>query len=173
MTNSATGVPVRLTEADIESANTYIVNFLQRTMVDGRKELARLQKKLAITYWVIIALSVVMFAIGIWLLSVPVRTAVQGNADLFKSLIAGGFGIADLAALFLFRPVERIHRLMGDMSQVFLALNCFQTEFSLRLLEMNLKDRPTIGKASEYISLAAEKSIKWVEEYFEKIKVWE
>ena len=173
MANAAQGVPVKMSQQDIEGANTYIVNFLQRTMVDGRRELSRLQKKLSITYWVIIGLSIVMFIIGIWLLSVPVRTIFTATPDVYKSLITGGFGIADLVALFFFRPLERIHKLMGDMSQVFLALNSFQSQFSLRLLEMDLKDRATIGKACEHIGAEAKNSIKMIEDYFEKVKMLE
>jgi hypothetical protein len=170
MPNSTQGVAVNMTKEDIEKANTYIVKFLQGTMTEGQKQLNRLQKKLSITYWVIIGLSIVMFGIGVWLLTVPVRTIFSGATEVYKSLIAGGFGIADLTALFFFRPLERIHRLMGDMSQVLLALNSFQSQFNLRLLEMNLEDRPTIGKACDYISAAAEKSIKLVEDYFEATK---
>jgi hypothetical protein len=108
-----------------------------------------------------------MFALGIVLISVPVFAAFRGQISELQSLISAGFGIADLAALFLFRPLERIHGLMGDMSQIILALNGYQTQVGLRLMEMNAAERQTLGRAAEYISTAAKDSIKLVQDYFE------
>jgi hypothetical protein len=137
-------------------------------MEKNKKEIGKLELKLSITYWVIIALSIIMFLIGTVLLFVPFITAVKGQMKIFESLVSGGFGIADLAALFLFRPIERIHKLMGDMSQVLLALNNYQTQLGLRLLQMDINVRPTIGDACDKIAKAAEDSIKLIENYFEK-----
>jgi len=170
MANQTQIVAIEMTDEEIKNSNRSIVDFQQNAMINGRKELGRLQKKLAITYWVIIGLSIIMFIIGIGLLSVPVWTAFKGKLEVFNSLVTGGLGIADLAALFFFRPIERIHKLMGDMSQVFLALNNYQSQVALRLLEMNIKDRKTISVACDNIGKAAENCIKWIEEYFEKVK---
>jgi hypothetical protein len=79
----------------------------------------------------------VMFALGIVLISVPVVCAFREDISKLKSFIAAGFGIADLEALFLFRPLERICGLMGDMSQIILPLNSFQTQVGMPLMEMN------------------------------------
>lgn len=147
--------------------NTCIVDFLISTMSDGRGELGGLRTKLSITYWVIICLSIIMFAMGIVLLSVPVAAAFRSNISGLQSLTAAGFGIADLAGLFLFRPVERIHALMGDMSQITIALNSFQTQVGLRLLEMNANNEQTIEQAAEHICESAKGSIKLIQDYFE------
>lgn len=156
-----------MTVEERKRANDFIVRHLQGTMTDGRGELGGLRRKLSATYWVIIILSVIMFALGIALLTVPAAAAFRGQISELQSLIAAGFGIADLAALFLFRPLERIHRLMGDMSQITLALNSFQTQVGLRLMEMNAADRQTIGQAAGHVSAAAKDSIKLVQDYFE------
>jgi len=73
--------------------------------------------KLSITYWVIVCLSIIMFIIGIVLLSVPVAAAFNKSITIPQSLSAAGFGIADLAGLFFFKPIERIHGLMGDRAK--------------------------------------------------------
>ncbi len=167
MSDKTPDTSVMMTAEERKKANDFIVKHLQGTMIDGRGELGGLRRKLSATYWVIILLSVVMFALGIVLLSVPVVAAFRGQISELQSLIAAGFGIADLAALFLFRPLERIHGIMGDMSQIILALNSFQTQVGLRLMEMDSDKRPTMGQAAEHISAAAKDSIKLVQDYFE------
>src|SRR3989304_617410 len=86
-------------------ANEFIVQFLQNIMNDGKEELGKLRRKLSVTYWVIIFLSIIMFVVGIVLVSVPAIAAFRGDIDQLQSLITAGFGIADLAALFLFQPM--------------------------------------------------------------------
>ncbi len=149
-------------------ANKFLVKHLQAGFTDCRKELLELRDKLSITYWVIVVLSVVMFILGIVLLSVPVVSALTGEFDAVQSLIAAGFGIADLAALFLFRPVEQIHQLMGDMSQIALSLNSYQTQVGLRLLEMDVEDRSEMSKAADQVGMTTISVIKLVQNYFER-----
>jgi hypothetical protein len=161
-------VRIAMETDDIKKANREIVDFQNSSMGDSRKELHRLQRKLSVTYWVIIALSVIMFAIGIGLLSVPFLGGLAQKADMSKSIVSGSVGIADLAGLFFFKPLERIHKLMGDMSQIFMATNSYQAQVGLHLLQMDLEDRQTIGDASDKIAKAAEESIKLIEDYFEK-----
>jgi len=152
-------------------ANEFIVKFLQNIMDDGKVELGRLRRKLSVTYWVIILLSIIMFALGIMLLSIPAIAAFYGQIDKVQSLITAGFGLADLAALFLFRPIERIHKIMGDMSQIILALNSYQTQVGLRLMELDVTNRPSMGITAINVSEAAKESIKLVQDYFEAREV--
>ena len=151
----------------IQAANENIAHRLDATTLENKKELARLREKLSFTYWIIIVLSVVMFLVGIILISIPAIAAFMGNIDWLNSLIAAGFGIADLAALFFFRPLFRIHNIMGDMSQITLALNSYQVQLGLRLMEMEINDRSSIGKAAKEIDTAAVNSIRLVQKYFE------
>jgi hypothetical protein len=108
-----------------------------------------------------------MFILGVTLLSIPVYTVLTGKVSVLPSLVAGGFGIADLAALFLYGPIEKIHKLMGDMSQIIIAINNFQSQVGLRLMEMDSNERMTMGVASEKIGEAAAESIKLIQDYFE------
>jgi hypothetical protein len=56
---------------------------------------------------------------------------------------------------------------MGDMSQIIVSINSFQSQVALRLLEMDVEDRATIGTAAIRIGEAAKESIKLVQDYFE------
>jgi len=156
-----------ITEEERKKANDFIVQFLQTMMVDGKKELGKLRQKLSFTYWVIINLSIIMFAVGIVLLSIPAIAAFQGNIEMLQSLLSAGFGVIDLAGLFLFRPMERIHKTMGDMSQIILALNSYQTQVGLRLMELDITNRPSMGQTAVKVGDAAKESIKLVQDYFE------
>ncbi len=151
-------------------ANKFIVEHLHKTMRDSRTSFGGLRTKLTITYWVMIVLSIVMFTMGIVLLSVPVVAAFRNDISGLESLTSAGFGVVDLAGLFLFRPIDRIHSLMGDMSQITLALNSFRIQVGLRLIEMNSNNRATVGQAAEHVSQAAKDSIKLVQDYFEAKK---
>jgi hypothetical protein len=133
----------------------------------SRKDLRKLRRKLSETYWIVIVLSVIMFLIGIALLSAPIFAAFGSNLDKIKALAAGGFGVADLAGVFLLRPIERIHDLMGDMSQITMVLQSFQFQVDLRLLEMDVNDPNSVGKTAQDIGTAAKESIELVQNYFE------
>lgn len=157
-----------LSEAERGSANKSLVSHLDKILDGEREELHALRYKLAVTYWVIVVLSIIMFVVGIALLGVPVVKG-YGNAsgEMWQSLISGGLGVADLAALFLFKPMERIHRLMGDMGQITVALNSFQIHTALRLLQMDSTRRDSVGEAAQSIGDFGERVIKTIQKYFE------
>ncbi len=150
-----------------QKANQKGFESLHAVMREGHKELRMLRLRLTLTYWVVIILSVIMFALGVILLSVPAILLFQGHTAEMQAFIAAGFGLADLATLFLFRPIERIHRLMGDMSQISLALTSFQTQVELRLIQMDASSRSSVGQAAESIAAIAPAIIKLIQEYCE------
>ena len=152
---------------DCKHLNHKLINRSLDTVEISKKDLQTLRKKLSLTYWICIGLSIIMFIMGIVLLSVPVAAAFGSNIDKLNYLTAAGLGVADLAAVFLLRPIERIHDIMGDMSQITLALHSFQIQADLRLLEMKVTDRKTIGQAAGDIGAAAQESTKMVQDYFE------
>lgn len=157
-----------LDAAEAREKNESLVHQLHLALDENKTDIRKLRRKLTITFWVIIGLSLVTFAVGMLLLSVPVFAAFEGQMDKFESLIAGGFGIADLIGLVLYKPVEKIQKLMGDMSQLILTLNCNQTQMNLRLIEMDvINNRPSIGIAAEKICAATEKNVRTIQKYFE------
>jgi len=157
-----------LTDKGRRPANKSSNAFLNDAVRQGKQGLVDLRRKLSFTYWVILGLSAVMFFLGVIMLSVPVAAAWKGNIDLLTSLTAAGFGIADMGALYLFRPIERIQALMGDMSQITMVINSFQTQVSLRLEEMDETDPRSISRAARYIQQLSEASARQVETYFEE-----
>jgi endonuclease/exonuclease/phosphatase (EEP) superfamily protein YafD len=76
-------------------------------------------------------------------------------------------GITEIAALLAFRPVERIHDLMGDMSQISMAINSYQQQVALRILQFNSEDRDTIDKAATEIGTATKETMQMIQEFVE------
>lgn len=151
----------------IESANHALIDYLFANLQDGQEEVLRLRQKFAITYYTIVVLSVVMFAAGIVLLSVPALSAFRGQIAETQSIIAAGFGLGDILLLFLLRPISRLQNLMGDMGQITIAFNSFQAQMALRLLQTNADEKETLGEAAKTIGVSAQASIKLIEEFFE------
>ena len=164
---AATSIDVFLDPLKRREANEWLIGQLQTAQREGRYDLNRLRWKLAVTYWTIVILSIAMFVVGMLLLSVPFLSALSGSVSELESLIAAGFGVADLVALLFFKPIERLHGLMGDMSQIIIAINSYQARVALSLLEMELENRETISQAAVKIGEAAKESIRLVQEYFE------
>ena len=157
------GLPKDVTEKE----NKKLLTNIQQAVIDNKKLFQNLRKKVATTYWITIILYIFLFITGIVLLSVPVAAAYRGDITSLNSLIGGGFGIADLAVLFLFKPVERIHNLMGDLSQLTIITNSYQQQVGLRLLEFDSENRNTLDKAAKEINNAATNTLKLIEDFCE------
>jgi len=151
-----------------EKANQKIIDYLEGVQTRNEREVTKLRKKLTASYWISVTLTVIMFVVGLVLMSVPFLASFRGEIDTQSSLLSGGFGIANLTVLFLVGPIKRIHKYMGDIAQIILVINSFQNQVALRLLETNIEDRTTIGKAAEHINKAAEDSSILIQKYFEE-----
>ena len=87
-----------------------------------------------------------------------------------QQLVAAIAGLADLTVLFLAKPIRQIHNLMGDMTQLTVALNSYRYQVGLRLLQMNSNDPKSIGFTARKIDEAANSCVGLVESYFEKVE---
>lgn len=139
----------------------------------SRQDLGDLQKRSRSNYKLCIRLSLAMYIVGILLLLASVIAALSGHADRVTSLSVGGISLLSLISLCLFDPIKRIHEIMGDMAQLSLAVNSFQMQADLLMMEIREQDdtsKPdsaTIEKVVKGISDAAESSITLIQKYFE------
>jgi len=152
----------------VKEANRKIIGHVEELRNRSEQEIDKLRRKITISYWISVTLSIVMFIAGLVLLSVPLVAPFRGEIDTQASLISGGVGIADLAVLFLVGPIKRIHKYMGDIAQITLVINSFQNQVALRFLEADIMDRTTIGNAAELINKVAEDSSILIQKYFEE-----
>lgn len=153
----------------IFETNKGIIIDLNESVITYKCDIMRLKRKLSWAYWAIIIFSSLTFFTGLLLLLVPAIAAFRGEAETLTSLVTGGFGIADLVALFIYRPFERIHQIMGDMSQIILVLNSYEYQVGLTLVEMDINDKLSIAAAADKIGSVASTKIAAVEKYFESV----
>ena len=169
---------VRIQQEERDKSNAWLLRYISRILNKGTKEVESLRSKLHLTYWLVVALSVIMFGVGIALIAIPGIAALRmvltstemTTPESIQNLVTALVGLTDLAALFLAKPVRHIHNLMGDMTQLTMAINNFRYQVGLRLLEMDSNNPESIGFAAEKINDAAKTSIGLVEEYFEKVE---
>lgn len=157
----------KFTSQWIYNANIGIIEDLNKSAKDHRHDISGLKVKLSTAYWSILVFSSLTFILGLVLLLVPAITAFRGETEMLTSLITGGFGLADLAALFIYRPIERIHKIMGDMSQIILVLNSYEYQVGLLLVEMEVNNKESVGIAAEKIGKVSSTKIAAIEKYFE------
>lgn len=126
-----------------------------------------LRNQIQFTFNVTVALYVILFIFGCLLLSIPIVSAFFGDITSFNSLIGGSLGIADIVTLLAFRPVERIHDLMGDMSQISMAINSYQQQVALRIIQFDAEDRSSIDHVATEISNATKETMQLIQDLVE------
>ena len=152
---------------DIEETNLFYMENLKDTYSECLKVLKHLRHKVTCIFWATLLLYTVLFVVGIALLSIPIVAAFRGDISLYTSIIGGTLGIIEVVSVLCLRPVERIHDLMGDMSQISMIINSYQQQVGLRALEFDYHDKPSIGLAAEKINTATEESLRMIQKYVE------
>jgi len=168
MTSDNVKLGINAMKIDPKAENEKLLLYLYETLDNGKEEVRLLHRKLTYSYWISVGLSIFMFMFGLILLSVPFISAYWGHGNEWQSAVSGGLGIVDLVALFLIGPLKRIDKLMGNIAQVTIAIQSFQHQVALRLIELDSGNRETIGKAAEHIDRAAKENIALIQKYFEE-----
>lgn len=116
------------------------------------------------TYATYMVLAVLMFLAGLAMLFMPLMD--KGNpetVDLWLSAIGG----AEIVALLIFSPFQRIQGLMGDMTQVILIMEGYLHQVALRLLQCRIKDPKSVGSAANFIHVTTKETARLIQDYFE------
>ena len=143
------------------------MNNLKKTYKECLHVLKNLRHKVKCIFWATLLLYTILFLLGIALLSIPIVAAYRGDISLYTSVIGGTLGIIEVVSVLCLKPVEKIHDLMGDMSQISMIINSYQQQVGLRSLEFDLKHRNSIGQAADKIDEATEKSLFLIQKYVE------
>lgn len=161
-----------LTSSQSADANKELVDYMNLILQDGRAEMQRLNERLGKSYWILVSLVVVLFVLGLVLILAPAwLTSVPGSQELtdwVAIVLPVTLGIADLLALYFYKPVERINRLMGDMSQLIVILGSNNIRIALLLVEADSRDRPSIGRAAESVKEISDHSVHLIQKFFEE-----
>jgi len=152
---------------NVNEANEFLINYMEEVLKDGRSKVGDIWNKFNYTYWVIVVLSICMFIIGIALLSFSGWLLVSDRTESLNWLAMAGLGLVDIITLFLFKPVSKLQDLMGDMGQMTITLNGYQTQKALILLGSDLEERATMTLAAADVGRVSQQSISLIETYFE------
>lgn len=140
---------------------------MQKTFKYNLKLFKGLTKKINSNYYITVILYIFSFAFGLALLSIPIAAAYMGGISTLNAAIGGLAGIADIVVVLLFKPVERIHELMADFSQITIITSSYQEQVGLRLLELDKNKRDTLGTAADKINEATKDAVKQIQDYCE------
>ncbi len=99
------------------------------------------------SYKIARVLSILLFSVGIILLAVAVAFGFLGNEQSL-SLIFGGFGTANLIALLLYRPIERIQSGVDALIKSQIACLSFMAQYDS--IARTLTTMPEITKEAQY-----------------------
>ena len=156
-----------------EHGNAGLVSYMMHVLQDGRAEAKALYGRLRWSYWLLIALSVTLFALGLGLLSSPlwlpqmeVFRGVESEFNWFATFFPPALGIVDLFGLYLYNPMRRINKLMGTMTQLIVILNQYHIRVAVRLVECQISDRSTVGAAADHLRTIAGNTLNSIERYF-------
>jgi len=156
-----------LTEEEIKESNQFYSEKLKNISDENLKGIENVRNQIKHVFQITLVLYIALFILGISLLSVPLFAAFYGNISIYNSLIGGTLGITDIAIVLAFKPVERIHDLMGDMSQISMAINSYQQQVALRIIQFDSKDRTSIDHAAEEINTATRETLEMIQTYVE------
>ena len=99
------------------------------------------------SYKIARVLSILLFSVGIILLAIAVVFGFLGKEQNF-SLIFGGFGTANLIALLLYRPIERIQSGVDALIKSQIACLSFMAQYDS--IARTMTTMPEITKDSQY-----------------------
>lgn len=154
-------------ETESRKLNDQLVHNMQKTFDHNLTLFKGLTKKISSNYNITVILYFVSFVFGLALLSIPLAAAYLGGISTLNAAIGGLAGIADIVVVLLFKPVERIHELMADYTQITVITSSYQEQVGLRLLELDLNHRESLGVAAVEINKITKDAVNQIQDYCE------
>lgn len=161
-------MPTSFSTQEIKDANDFLDDYLRKTLTASSSEIAGLRNRLNVLFWGMLVLTVIMFAVGLVLIAEPfLRSSEQELTATPLFWVQPVVGGADLIILLLARPIDRLRKLMGDTSQITIALNSHRQSVALILIAMDINNKATVAESAEKISSMAAKTMTSIRQYFE------
>ncbi|MDD1775456.1 MAG: hypothetical protein LUQ24_07990 [Methanobacterium sp.] len=147
--------------------NDQLVSNMQDTFDHNLILFKGLTRKINSNYYITVTLYIVSFIFGLALLSIPIAAAYLGGISTMNAAIGALAGIVDIAVVLLFKPVERIHELMADFSQITVITSSYQEQVGLRLLELDVNNRDSMGVTADKINQTTKDAVSLIQDYCE------
>ncbi|MDH3470569.1 MAG: hypothetical protein OEM94_04550 [Acidimicrobiia bacterium] len=151
-----------LLSAEQGDPRQWLITQLRATLEEGKGEVAGIRRRLQITYWSMIVLTVGLFVFGIALIGFPALAYYRDSIEQVTFAALGGAGGLVIALLLYFRPLERLPTMLADATYVSLIKDSFQYQVTLRLLALDLDDSKTVSEAASHVGEAAQASMDLV-----------
>lgn len=132
----------------------------------ARAQMSLLEETARNTFRDLRAMIWVTFGFGLFLLLTSITLFIFQERTL-EVLGLSGVGIADLVALLLYKPMDRLQKANADFSQQVLILKSGALSPHLELLAMNVNDPATVIAASKNIRAAAVEMARAIQEFIE------
>ena len=149
-------------EQSLADTRTWLIKQLQKTLQEGKSEVAGIRRRLQITYWAMIVLTIGLFVFGAALIGFPALSYSRGTIEEVTFGALGGAGALVIGLLLYFRPLERLQSMLADATYVSLIKDSFQYQVTLRLLALDLDDVKTVSEAASHVGEAAQASMDLV-----------
>lgn len=156
-----------LTQKGRDKRNKKTFDCMQQSFKDNRDLFLKINEKVVNNYKVTLRLYIISFAFGLGLLTVTFILTFLGTIPTLNSLIGGAAGLIELYLVMVFKPIEKIHEIISDYAQISIITSSYQEQVGLRLVQMSVKDRDSLGVAANEINLAAKNASDMIQTYCE------
>jgi hypothetical protein len=126
-----------------------------------------IKKKVLNNYDVTVNLYKISFAFGLLLLGGTFLAAFIGVISFQETIIGGSAALLEMALVLVFKPIEKIHELISDYAQMNIITSSYQEQVGLRLVQLEVEQKETVGTAAFEINLAAANAIDLIQKYCE------
>lgn len=106
--------------------------------------------------WFVVGVGVFLLTASMWLF------VTQGRA--LEVLGVGSLGVADLVALFFFKPIDRLQKATADFAQQVMILKAWTSSVDLQLLAMDVNDPESLMATDKNLRGAAVQLAKALQE---------
>ncbi|MCK5291750.1 MAG: hypothetical protein KAR39_07020 [Thermoplasmata archaeon] len=120
-------------------------------LMDRRMSLTRkLHNYIEGTFSGIQTMTAIAYGLGIFLIVSSVLYYFLTEQRL-EVLGFSALGSAEMVAIFLYQPMQRVQNALGDFSQHTVVLHAWNTQVALKMLHMRIDDEASAKEACEYI----------------------
>ena len=122
------------------------------------------------SFRIIVSMSVILFFVGIVLIIFAAISGLINQGETY-SLIFGGIGTTDILVLFIFKPIKRVQKSIGDLVQLEISYLNYNYQFEYLTSFMNKMEDPDldkIAKINTFLDKLVSNALKNIENYIEE-----
>ena len=137
----------------------------------NEEDLFGFRRRFTFIFWLVISITIILFILSVTLLLIPVLgfTGRIPPVSEWQNVISAASGLLVLFALFRFRPYEKIHKLTGDMSQITLVFNNYQTQVKFQLSRTDAELSDNINEVCDKLMEITQNSMDLIQLHYKDV----